>query len=382
MTNWKELFQLPAHIHYFNHAYMSPLPHTVEFAGLDGVRFKREPWKITPDHFFDGAMEVRTKFAKLLACPAHQIAIIPSASYGLSAACSNVDPNRGSHAITVAEEFPSGYYAAEAWCKKHQKTLKVIAPPQTFENRSKIWNEKLLDAISDDTAMVVISAVHWTDGTRFELEAIGKRCRETQTTFIVDGTQAVGAMPIDVNRINADAVICAAYKWLLGPYSMALAYYGESFNDGQPLEISYLNKQGAIHFHKLVEYTDAFETGAARYNMGEFSQFVHVPMMSAALDLVSICDPEHIQQWGYQITDPLIKELQNKGCTIESKEGRGGHIFGVMLPGGKDVDVVIQQLRQNNFYVSRRGNALRISIHLYNTAEEAMQLGALITSCL
>ena len=94
---------------------MSPLPHTVEFAGLDGVRFKREPWKITPDHFLMGAMEVRTKFAKLLVCPAHQIAIIPSTSYGLSAACSNVDPNRGSHAITVAEEFPSGYYAAEAW---------------------------------------------------------------------------------------------------------------------------------------------------------------------------------------------------------------------------------------------------------------------------
>jgi selenocysteine lyase/cysteine desulfurase len=382
MTNWKELFQLPTDIHYFNHAYMSPLPQTVEAAGIEGVQFKREPWKITPNHFFDGAMEVRKKFAQLLVCPAHQTAIIPSASYGLSAACSNVDANSGSHAITVAEEFPSGYYAAEAWCKKHQKTLKVIAPPPTFENRSKKWNEKLLEAIHADTAMVVVSAIHWTDGTRFDLEAIGQRCRETQTSLIIDGTQAVGAMPLDVGKIYADAVVCSAYKWLLGPYSMAMAYYGESFNDGQPLEISYLNKEGAIHFHKLVEYTDAYEKGAGRYNMGEFSQFIHVPMMSAALDLVTICDPEHIQQWSYQISDPLIKELQNNGCTIENKEGRGGHIFGVMLPGGQDPDTVIQLLRQNNFFVSRRGNALRISIHLYNTAEEAEEMASLITSCL
>jgi selenocysteine lyase/cysteine desulfurase len=51
-----------------------------------------------------------------------------------------------------------------------------------------------------NTAAVLISSIHWTDGTLFDLRKIGERCREVNALFIVDGTQSVGALPIDVKE--------------------------------------------------------------------------------------------------------------------------------------------------------------------------------------
>ena len=63
--------------------------------------------------------------------------------------------------------------------------------------------------------------VHWADGTIFDLEKIRKKTKEVGALLIVDGTQSVGAMPFDVNKIKPDALVCAAYKWLMGPYGSA-----------------------------------------------------------------------------------------------------------------------------------------------------------------
>lgn len=68
--------------------------------------------------------------------------------------------------------------------------------------------------------------VHWTDGTRFDLERIGERVREVGAALVVDGTQSVGAMPFDAAVVQPDLLVAAGYKWLMGPYSTAVAFFG------------------------------------------------------------------------------------------------------------------------------------------------------------
>ena len=77
--------------------------------------------------------------------------------------------------------------------------------------------------------------MHWTDGTLFDLAAIGERCREVGAALVVDATQSVGALDFDVQAVQPDVLIVATYKWLLGPYSLSLAYFGPRFDDGEPL---------------------------------------------------------------------------------------------------------------------------------------------------
>jgi selenocysteine lyase/cysteine desulfurase len=65
--------------------------------------------------------------------------------------------------------------------------------------------------------------VHWSDGSRFDPAEIGARARAVGAALIIDGTQSVGALPFDVRALFPDALICAGYKWLMGPYGIGLA---------------------------------------------------------------------------------------------------------------------------------------------------------------
>ena len=104
------------------------------------------------------------------------------------------------------------------------------------------------------------------NGTKFDLKKIGEKCKNNNTFFIVDGTQSVGALSIDVKEIKPDALICAGYKWLFGPYSMALGYYSSKFNDGIPIEESWMNRTNAQDFSNLTEYDSKYKPMAGRSN--------------------------------------------------------------------------------------------------------------------
>ena len=104
--------------------------------------------------------------------------------------------------------------------------------------------------------------------------------------FIVDGSQSVGVIPMDVVKFKIDALICTGYKWLFGPYSIGLAYYGDAFQGGVPIEDSWMNRANAEDFSGLTGYTDLYKDGSARFNVGESSHFILLPMMIRALDQV------------------------------------------------------------------------------------------------
>jgi selenocysteine lyase/cysteine desulfurase len=68
--------------------------------------------------------------------------------------------------------------------------------------------------------MVVIPHIHWIYGVKYDLEKISVRCREVGALLIVDGTQSVGVLDFDVEKIKPDALIVADYKWFLGAYGI------------------------------------------------------------------------------------------------------------------------------------------------------------------
>jgi hypothetical protein len=111
---------------------------------------------------------------------------------------------------------------------------------------------------------------------------------------VVDGTQSVGALPIDVQKYRIDALVCGGYKWLMGPYSLGVAYLSEYFDDGIPLEESWMNRRGSDDFQRLVAYEPQYRPGAARYDVGEHSNFILLPMLTAALRQILAWEPAQI----------------------------------------------------------------------------------------
>jgi selenocysteine lyase/cysteine desulfurase len=360
-------FSLPEDVHYLNCAYMSPIPRAVQEAGVQGVLRKADPSRITAQHFFADSDRARVLFARLIgAADATRIAIIPAASYGVATAARNTRVRPGQNMIVTGEQFPSNVYSWRELCRRERLVLRTIDAPADDERRAAVWNQRVLEAIDRNTTIVALPHVHWTDGTRFDLAGIGRRAREVGAALIVDGTQSVGALPFDVNHIQPDALICAAYKWLLGPYSIGVAYFGTRYDGGQPLEDNWIAREGSEDFRALVNYTDTYQAGALRYDVGERSNFALLPMLVRGLETVLDWTPERIQEYCANLTRAPLRRVRELGYAVAEEDTRGSHLFGIRMPHHIDLVQLHQELQKQRVFASLRGSALRVSPHVYN----------------
>lgn len=367
-------FTLSKQVTYLNCAYMSPLLKAVEKQGIAGILKKRNPTSVSPQDFFTDTEKLRKEFAKLIQAEASRIVIIPSVSYGMANVMNNLKVSASENIVVAAEQFPSNYYPWQRLQADTGVQIKIISAPETKNNRGKQWNERLLEAIDNKTKLVALGNVHWTDGTKFNLKAIRARTREVGARLVIDGTQSVGALPFSIKEIQPDALICAGYKWLMGPYSIGLAYYGESFDNGKPVEENWINRLNSENFAALVNYQPDYQPGALRYEVGEHSNFILVPMMLEALRQINLWKPKAIQEYCKSITQKPVALLREAGFWIEDEAYRGYHLFGIRLPEGMDLEAVKKRIIKNKISVSFRGNAIRVSPHLYNTESDMMKL--------
>ncbi|WP_419948223.1 aminotransferase class V-fold PLP-dependent enzyme [Candidatus Palauibacter sp.] len=361
----KSRFRLDEGAHFLNCAYLGPLPRSVAEAGMDGIREKLSPTPFPSAAFFTDCDRARERFGRLVNADAERIALIPSASYGLAVAARNLRLERGQNVVILGEQFPSNVYAWRRQAAAHGGDVRAVerpGPPPSGE----LWNERLLEAIDADTAVVALPHCHWTDGTRIDLEAAGGRAREVGAALVIDASQSIGAVPFDVERIRPDALITVGYKWLLGPYATALGYFGPRFDDGVPLEETWISRRGSEDFQGLVDYTDQYREGAARYDVGQTSNFILIPMLIEALDLILEWEPARILEYCRVLLEGLAEQLRGRGWAIEDEAWRAGHILGVRLPEGCDLAELEGRLAAARVYASLRGDALRVSPNVYN----------------
>lgn len=375
LDSQKHLFSLPEGVSYLNCATMSAQLKSVEKIGIENLQKKSTPYVIESKHFFKEREVLKQRFARLIGAPGPgYISIIPSVSYGIANAIKNITFENGDEVIVLEEQFPSNFYAWKALEMEKGVTLKTISAPEIIEGRGRIWNERILEAISAKTKVVSIPNIHWTDGTLFNLEAIRARTNEFGAYLVIDGTQSVGALDFSVDKIKPDVLICAGYKWLMGAYGLGVAFYGERFHHGKPIENNWMNHEGSEDFTNLVKYNPEFKSMAARYDMGESSNFILTPMLSEAIRQILEWTPNAIQQYCKRITETPLKQLQERGYFIEDPQYRAHHLFGIYLPSGKDIQKIKEALLENHIYVSYRGKAIRISPNIYNTEEDMDKL--------
>ena len=365
--DYRSLFSLPPELHYLNCAFMAPASKRVAAAGRRALERIESPARLGIADFFEPGARVRQLFAQIVGAPdADRVAIIPSVSYAMATIARNTPLAPGQAVVVVDEQFPSVVYTWRRACREAGATLRTIAAPDTAGSRAEAWNAALLDAIDERTAVVAIPELHWTDGLRFDIDAVGARARAVGARFVIDGTQSVGALPFDLGRTRPDALVCAGYKWLTGPYSVGVAWYGPAFDGGKPLEENWITRRGSDRFNELVNYRDDYRPGAIRYDVGERSNFVLLPMLEAALEQVREWEPETIAEHTRALTGAAVPRLRELGCRIEEDRWRAGHLLGVRLPAGVDVAQLGRSLTARQVSVSLRGGAIRVAPHLYS----------------
>jgi len=354
---------------------MSPQMKKLEKIGIQTIKRQGQPYSYSINDFFEPVHQLKTAFSNLIeADDPERIAIIPSASYGLSNVASNLRLKEGEQIIVVDEQFPSNIYPWLNEAVKCGATVEVVNAPKNKENRGAIWNQRILESINDRTKMVAIGHVHWADGTLFDLAAIRAKTWEHNALLVIDGTQSVGALPFSVKEIQPDALICAGYKWLLGPYSLGVAYYGSYFDGGDPIEENWLNRLNSQDFTALVNYQPFYRPKANRYSVGEQSNFILVPLLLTAIEQLLEWKVSNIQAYCKKITSKFIEEVSDLEMFVEKEAYRSAHLFGILLNDTIKPDLLRKNLEENKVLVSFRGDSLRVGPNVYNEEKDLKKL--------
>ncbi len=360
----RHLFDIPADIAWLNCAYMGPLPRAAVAAGERANRAKANPWTIGPADFFSAAEEARGLFARLIGAMADDIAIVPSASYGMETAALNLAARPGSRILLLEEEFPSNVYPWRELAARSGARIDTVARPGDDD-----WTAAVLAAIGPDVAIAALGHNHWTDGGLIDLERVGEALRAVGASLAVDATQSLGALPLDIRRVRPDFLVTAAYKWLLGPYSLGFLYVDPKHHGGRPLEQGWIARAGSENFAGLVDYRDDYQPGARRFDMGERANFLTMPQAIAALRQILDWGVADIQTTLAAATAGIAARASTMGLGSVPGALRAGHFLGLRFPGGVP-DGLGQRLAAEKIFISVRGSAMRVTPHVYNTAAD------------
>jgi len=376
LENQRELFEIPQEVVYLNCAYMSPQLRPVREIGERAVARKSRPWEITPGDFFKDVEKTRALFARLVGADAEGVALIPSVSYGIAVAATNVKVEPRNNILILEDQFPSNVYAWRELAAR--KGAKLVAVPRPADHD---WTSAVLGHLNENTAVVAVPNCHWTDGSILDLARVGARAREAGAALVVDGIQSLGAHPFDVAEVGPDFLVASAYKWLLGPYGIGFMYVGEKYRHGVPIEHNWINRRGSEDFSGLVDYEEVLQPGARRYDFGERSNFVLLPMANEALRQILDWGVENVSDTIGRLTDLIEEEAKRHGIEAIPAKRRARHMVGLKLGSSAPEDLATR-LAEERIFVSVRGETVRVSPHLYNTAEDVDRLFAVLAEAL
>lgn len=366
-TDYRASFDIPRDTCYLNAAYMTPQPRCVLDATIRGATRRAQPWHITPPDFFVEVENLRAAFACQVGCSPDNIAIVPSASYGVSTAANNLATTEGGVILALEDQFPSNYYAWRRQALASGAKFHVVS-----KEPGRSWADALLGAIELNGSRIEIATLeahHWASAEFVDLETVIPALRDVGARVVLDLTQSIGAYPLDITRLAPDFMVAAGYKWQFCPYGVAFLYVDGRYFDGVPIEEAWMGRAGAKDFSRLADFTDQYQPGARRFDMGEKSSFSNIAGALAALRL--------LKDWGIGTISDALAETNGRIADILAEHGfetmladdRAPHFQGARLPA-TDPRKLAAQLVGNGVFASVRGDHLRVAPHLYTDDED------------
>ena len=368
LPSQRHLFDIPDDVAYLNCAYMSPLMKPVLEAAAGGLARKAHPWEITPDKFFTGADEFRATAAQIINSSADDIAIVPSASYGVATAARNLPVKKGQSILVLAEQFPSNYYPWQRRAEETGAALKVVAWPEDYD-----WTAAVLDSLTADVAIAALPHVHWTSGGKLDLVRIGEACRKIGAALALDLTQSLGALPFSVRDVQPDFAVAASYKWLLGPYSIGLLYVAPKWQQGMPLEENWIQRSNARDFSSLILYAEDYDAGARHFDMGERSNFALLPAAVRAMNQLLEWGVQRISDTAGALNRQLASAAADLNFSAPDEPWRAPHYLCLRRKAAIPRELP-EMLAREKVFVSVRGSSIRVTPHVYNTVEDCDRL--------
>lgn len=265
---------------------------------------------------------VGAKIAPLVGAMADEVVMADSTSINLfkvAAAACRMNKGR-SKIISEPGNFPTDLYMLQGL----SSFLGNDAQLQTVDRN------KIIDAIDDDTAVVVLTHVHYVTADMFDMEAITKAAHDKGALVVWDLSHSTGAVPVDLNGAGADFAIGCGYKYLNGgPGAPAFLFVAKRHhaNAEQPLT-------GWFGHKRPFDFIDDYEPAPdIRRMLVGTTSVLAASALDSALDAFKGVDMGLLRKKSQAMTDLFIaltrEKLMEYGvglATSENPAKRGSHV--------------------------------------------------------
>jgi selenocysteine lyase/cysteine desulfurase len=354
-------FPLDKEIVYLNHAAVSPWPirtsNAIKAFVDENVRYGAQNYL----KWLQTEKNLRKQCQRLINAPSfNDIALLKNTSEALSVVASGLKWKSGDNIVSSNEEFPSNRLPWLAQKKHGVEFIEVdlsadISPEQA-----------IIQACDQNTRLITISSVQYGTGKVINLKEIGEFCNSKNILFCVDAIQSLGALPFDVQSINADFVMADAHKWMLGPEGIALFYCNREIRELLELHQFgwHMVKDVGNYASKDWEVADT----AQRFECGS-PNMLGIHALSASLSLIEEVGVENISNNIVNNAKYIIDNIKNIPKINFVSPIEKPHYAGIVTFNIDDIDMsdIYTKLMKNRVICANRAGGIRFSPHFYTS---------------
>lgn len=166
---------------------------------------------------------VYESIGSLVGAQSRNMAVVGSATAAFVQALSAFDFAPGDEIVTTRSDYTS--YQIQLLALARRVGVRIIHAEDLPEGG--VDPDSVKKLISSRCRLVTVSWVPTHSGTIQDVEAVGTICAEAGVPYHVDACQAVGQLPIDVNKLNCDYLSATARKFLRGPRGMGFLFVSD-----------------------------------------------------------------------------------------------------------------------------------------------------------
>jgi cysteine desulfurase/selenocysteine lyase len=231
---------------------------------------------------------------------------------------------------------------------------------------------ELAAAISPQTRLLAVTWVDSFTGQTLDLHALGAVCRQAGVLTVVNGSEAVAARPIDVATTPIDAMVSCGYKWLCGPYGTRFTWLHPHLLDRlRPQQAYRLAMQAGRGLHQMRDTTVRYDLGVRAFDVFCPANFATTLPWIASLELFLDTGLDRVAAWDRHLIDRLLDAVDPEQYEFISPAGGQTRSTLVVLSRCDDTtEARHHQLTAAGIDTAYREGNIRLSIHLFNTADQ------------
>ena len=357
---------------YFNTGWSGPSPQSVLDAISQMLTFESAQGPTSRpvlDKHREAKAAARAAFASMVGASPEEIVLTENTTRGINIVLSGLTWQPGDEIVTDDLEHSSGLVPSYQLRNRYGVSVK-IATLSPADNEASIL-EKLEEAISPRTRLLVLSHIMYSTGLRIPLGEVQRMAHRRGARVVVDAAQSLGQIPLDMAALESDYYAMPAHKWALGPDGVGALYVRKDLlRELVPTAVSghaALSYDQAGQFEPALDSPEKFEltTSSAALLAGA----------TAALEFLQTVGMEQIEARWQALAEHLRQTLSAIPGVLVTSPPAGPTACGLVtfVPGGWEPRALVDALWARQKIVARAVSyppAARISVDFFNTEEE------------